>query len=133
MDIILLVLHVLLAFGIITLVLLQKGKGATEGATFGGGASTVFGASGSSNFLSKTTAILATVFFINSLALAYLAGHREQPTSLLDKIAQPVDASAELVEQPATDAPVDDMLPPADDAPVESSAADTEIPPPAAE
>ena len=133
MDIILLVLHVLLAFGIITLVLLQKGKGATEGATFGGGASTVFGASGSSNFLSKTTAILATVFFINSLALAYLAGHREQPTSLLDKIAQPVDAPAELVEQPATDAPVDDMLPPADDAPVESSAADTEIPPPAAE
>ncbi len=133
MDIILLVLHVLLAFGIITLVLLQKGKGATEGATFGGGASTVFGASGSSNFLSKTTAILATVFFINSLALAYLAGHREQPTSLLDKIAQPVDAPAEVVEQPATDAPVDDMLPPVDDAPADSSAAGAEIPPPAAE
>ena len=133
MDIILLVLHVLLALGIITLVLLQKGKGATEGATFGGGASTVFGASGSSNFLSKTTAILATIFFINSLALAYLAGHREQPTSLLDKIAQPVDAPAEVVEQPATDAPVDDMLPPADDAAADSSAADTEIPPPAAE
>ncbi len=133
MDIILLVLHVLLAFGIITLVLLQKGKGATEGATFGGGASTVFGASGSSNFLSKTTAILATIFFINSLALAYLAGHREQPTSLLDKIAQPVNAPAEVVEQPATEAPVDDMLPPADDAPADSSAAGAEIPPPAAE
>ncbi len=135
MDIILLVLHVLLALGIITLVLLQKGKGATEGATFGGGASTVFGASGSSNFLSKTTAILATIFFINSLALAYLAGHREQPTSLLDKIAQPADAPAEVIEQaaPAADAPVDDMLPPADDAAADSSAVDTEIPPPAAE
>ncbi len=131
MDIILLVLHVILAFGIITLVLLQKGKGATEGATFGGGASTVFGASGSSNFLSKTTAILATVFFINSLALAYLAGHREQPGSLLDKIAQP----AEVVEHaaPATDAPVADMPPPVDDAAAGSSTADTEIPPPAAE
>ena len=63
----LLILHVLLALGIITLVLLQKGKGAAEGAAFGGGASaSVFGASGSSNFLSKSTAICATLFFLNS-------------------------------------------------------------------
>jgi len=85
-NVLLLVLHVCLAFGIISLVLLQKGKGASEGATFGGGATSVFGASGSSNFLSKTTAILATGFFINSLALAYLAGHRDAPDSLIDAL-----------------------------------------------
>ena len=70
MDIILLVLHVVLSLGIITLVLLQKGAGATAGAAFGGGgggAGSVFGATGSSNFLSKTTAIFAVAFFINSL------------------------------------------------------------------
>ena len=128
MDIILLVLHVILAFGIITLVLLQKGKGATEGATFGGGASTVFGARGSSNFLSKSTAILATIFFVNSLALAYLAGHREQPGSVLDAIDQPVESVV-----PTVDAPVDELLPPVDDTAADSSTADTEIPPPAAE
>lgn len=65
MDIILLVLHVVLSLGIITLVLLQKGAGASAGAAFGGGggAGSVFGASGSANFLSKTTAIFATAFF----------------------------------------------------------------------
>jgi len=93
----LLVVHVFLALGIIGLVLLQKGKGASEGAMFGGGASTVFGASGSSNFLSKTTAILATLFFVNSLALAYLAANREEPTNLVDTIKENV----ETVEAPA--------------------------------
>ena len=88
-DVILLVLQVVLAVVIITLILLQKGKGASEGATFGGGgggggAGSVFGASGSSNFLSKTTAVLATAFFLNSLALAYLAGNRDVPTSVMD-------------------------------------------------
>ena len=63
MDIILLVLHVVLSLGIITLVLLQKGAGASAGAAFGGGgAGSVFGATGSANFLSKTTAILAIGF-----------------------------------------------------------------------
>ncbi len=126
-NVILLVLHVILAFGIITLVLLQKGKGATEGATFGGGgASTVFGARGSSNFLSKTTAILATVFFINSLALAYLAGNREPADSVLDTLTQ----EAPPAEQAA---PLDDMLPPLDDIAPASEAlpTDTEVPPPA--
>jgi len=88
-DTILLVVQVFMALAIITLILLQKGKGASEGATFGGGgggAGSVFGASGSSNFLSKTTAILATAFFINSLALAYLAGNRDVPTSVMDTI-----------------------------------------------
>lgn len=87
MDILLLVLHVILSLGIITLVLLQKGAGASAGASFGGGSGSVFGATGSANFLSKTTAVFATAFFINSLVLAYLASHREvQTDSVIDSL-----------------------------------------------
>jgi preprotein translocase subunit SecG len=101
-DIILLVLHVFLSLGIITLVLLQKGAGASAGAAFGGGAGSVFGASGSANFLSKTTAIFALSFFVNSLALAYLAANREvQTDSVIDAlIQQPV--AEEVIEVPGT-------------------------------
>ena len=103
MDIILLVLHVFLSLGIITLVLLQKGAGASAGAAFGGGgggAGSVFGASGSANFLSKTTAIFAIGFFVNSLALAYLAANREvQTDSVIDSLfEQPV--VEEVIEAP---------------------------------
>ncbi len=70
----LLIVHVLVAVGIVVFVLLQKGKGAEAGASFGGGASqTVFGSQGSANFLSRTTAILATTFFLTSFGLAYIA------------------------------------------------------------
>jgi len=70
MESIILIVHILLALGIIGFVMLQQGKGADAGASFGGGASqTVFGSSGSGNFLSRTTAILATVFFVTSLTL----------------------------------------------------------------
>lgn len=72
---IVLILHVLVGLGIIGLVLLQHGKGADMGAAFGSGASgSLFGATGSANFLSRTTAILATLFFLTSLGLSYLAG-----------------------------------------------------------
>jgi preprotein translocase subunit SecG len=71
---ILIVAHVLVALAIIGLVLLQHGKGADMGSGFGGGASgSLFGATGSANFLSRTTAVLATIFFLLSLALAYVA------------------------------------------------------------
>ena len=70
----LIVVHVLVALAIIGLVLLQHGKGADMGSGFGGGASgSLFGATGSANFLSRATAVLATIFFVLSLALAYLA------------------------------------------------------------
>jgi preprotein translocase subunit SecG len=70
----LIVAHVLVALAIIGLVLLQHGKGADMGSGFGGGASgSLFGATGSANFLSRTTAVLATLFFLLSLALAYVA------------------------------------------------------------
>ena len=66
--------HVLVALSIIGLVLLQHGKGADMGSGFGGGASSsLFGATGSANFLSRMTAVLATAFFLLSLALAYVA------------------------------------------------------------
>ncbi|MCJ7452375.1 MAG: preprotein translocase subunit SecG [Steroidobacteraceae bacterium] len=82
------VVHVLLAFGIIALVLLQRGKGADAGAGFGAGASgTVFGARGSASFLSRTTAVLATLFFLSSLALSYLFSHGAVPTSVMDRVA----------------------------------------------
>jgi preprotein translocase subunit SecG len=101
-DILLLVLHVILSLGIITLVLLQKGAGATAGASFGGGgAGSVFGASGSANFLSKTTAILATCFFLNSTALAYLASHREvKNDSVLDVMTTPAPESNKPETEP---------------------------------
>ncbi|TAK70996.1 MAG: preprotein translocase subunit SecG [Betaproteobacteria bacterium] len=72
-----LTIHVLVALGIIFLVLLQHGKGADMGAAFGGGSSgSLFGATGSANFLSRTTAALAVVFFLTSLGLAYVATHK---------------------------------------------------------
>ncbi len=70
-------LHVLIALAIIGLVLLQHGKGADMGSGFGGGASSsLFGATGSANFLSRATAVLATLFFLTSLGLAYLATNK---------------------------------------------------------
>ena len=75
-----LTLQVLSAVGIIVLVLLQQGKGADMGAAFGSGsAGSLFGSSGSANFLSRTTAVLATVFFLATLALSYLATQSRQP------------------------------------------------------
>lgn len=72
-----LVVHLLTAIGVIGLVLLQHGKGADMGAAFGSGSSgSLFGASGSANFLSRTTAVLATLFFITSLTLAYIAASK---------------------------------------------------------
>lgn len=71
------VFHVLAAVGIIGLVLIQHGKGADAGAAFGSGASgSVFGASGSANFLSRATAILAVVFFLTSLGLTYFSSRK---------------------------------------------------------
>jgi preprotein translocase subunit SecG len=108
LNAILLVLQVLLAIGLIALILLQHGKGADAGAAFGSGASaTVFGAKGSGNFLTKATAILATLFFITCLGLAYIASHREGPGSIVDSVvnSQPVEEVA-----PAADSVSD--LPP---------------------
>jgi preprotein translocase subunit SecG len=86
-----LIVHVLTAIGIIGLVLLQHGKGADVGAAFGGGASgSLFGATGSANFLSRATAILAAVFFLSSLGLAYLATAKPRTSgSVMDRAGPP--------------------------------------------
>jgi preprotein translocase subunit SecG len=76
-----LAIHILVALGVIALVLLQHGKGADMGAAFGSGASgSLFGATGSANFLSRTTAVLAAIFFITSLSLAYIASNKPKTT-----------------------------------------------------
>ena len=106
------IVHLFLCIGIVGLVLLQRGKGADAGAGFGAGASgTVFGARGSASFLSRTTAVLATLFFITCLTLAYLGNAQVKTTSVLDQVADPnaVPAAAPAsqgVQIPApTDAP----------------------------
>ncbi|MBU9462214.1 preprotein translocase subunit SecG [Burkholderia multivorans] len=76
------VVQVLSALGVIGLVLLQHGKGADMGAAFGNGASgSLFGATGSANFLSRTTAVLATVFFVATLALTYIGSYKSTPSA----------------------------------------------------
>ena len=76
--------HVLVAAALVGLVLLQHGKGADMGAAFGSGSSgSLFGAAGSANFLSRTTAILATVFFLSSLGLTYFGATRSGPTDIM--------------------------------------------------
>jgi preprotein translocase subunit SecG len=76
-----LTVHILAALGVIGLVLVQHGKGADMGAAFGSGASgSLFGATGSANFLSRTTSVLAAVFFVTSLSLAYIASNKPKTT-----------------------------------------------------
>jgi len=111
---ILIVAHVLVALAIIGLVLLQHGKGADMGSGFGGGASgSLFGATGSANFLSRTTAVLATLFFLLSLALAYVATKKPvEPGGVMDAVRTRPDkgpekkpGAEETKPQPAAPAP----------------------------
>ena len=96
------VFHVLLAASIIGLVLIQRGKGADAGAGFGAGASgTVFGSRGSGSFLSRTTAILATLFFLTSLGLTYLFSQQKAPTSVVDTVQQSAPAPAPAADPTA--------------------------------
>lgn len=100
------ILHMFLCVGIIGLVLLQRGKGADAGAGFGAGASgTVFGARGSASFLSRTTAVLATLFFATCLTLAYLGNSQVKSSSVIDRVAVPAaseSASSESLQIPAS-------------------------------
>lgn len=105
-----LTVHILVGLGVIGLVLIQHGKGADMGAAFGSGASgSLFGASGSANFMSRTTGVLATMFFITSLSLSYLATTR------------PAASGSVMDNMPAQSAPVNSV--PAPVAPAENSPA----------
>ena len=103
---VLLVIHILIALALIGLVLIQHGKGADVGATFGSGASgTIFGSQGSANFLSRTTAYLAVAFFVINLTLAYLGNKEAFHRRALD-ITAPIGAPAAPANSaPATTAP----------------------------
>ncbi len=97
----LLTVHILVGVAIIGLVLIQHGKGADMGAAFGSGASgSLFGASGSANFLSRTTAILATVFFLTSLGLTYLASTKPKASASVMDTVKTLPAGAAPAEAP---------------------------------
>jgi preprotein translocase subunit SecG len=100
------VVHVLTAMVLVGLVLMQHGKGADMGAAFGtGSAGSLFGSSGSANFLSRSTAVAATLFFITSLSLTYIYSHPAEKLGVMDK----VDSAATQA------APVAPAMVPADD------------------
>jgi preprotein translocase subunit SecG len=109
MEQIVLIIHVLAAAGLIGFILIQQGKGAEVGASFGSGASqTLFGSQGSGSFLTRATAILATVFFVTSLTLGYLATHRIEPKGideLLDKMQTIGDAEKDASNKKEGDIP----------------------------
>ena len=101
---IVLVIDIISAVALIALILLQQGKGADIGAAFGSGASqTLFGARGSANFLTRTTAILGTVFFLSNLGMAWLYAQQMVPANVTKSV---------VIEQPAkteTPAPPTDV------------------------
>ena len=103
---VILAIQMLAALGMIGLILIQHGKGADMGAAFGSGsAGSLFGASGSANFLSRTTAVLAAVFFVTTLALAYLGNARPASTgSVLEGPAATAPAPATEASVPAAPA-----------------------------
>ncbi len=106
MENIIVIVHIVIAIGIIALVLIQQGKGAEAGASFGGGASqTVFGSAGSGNFLTRATSFFAVVFFASSFALAYFA--KEKATGIIDA-GLPGIQEVQVVE-PETEVPAIDQ------------------------
>ena len=117
LETLLLVLHLLTAVAVCGFVLLQHGKGADMGAAFGSGASgSLFGAAGSANFLSRTTAVLATVFFLSSLGLTWFAasqgGTRQAvERGVMDKL--PVTKTVDVPSPPAGTAPAAPTVEPA--------------------
>jgi preprotein translocase subunit SecG len=146
----LIVLHVIVCTFLVLVVLLQAGKGGGIGIAFGGGGSqTVFGSSGAGNFLTRLTAICATIFFLNSLGLAYLssrsdstrlqklaeqkAATKKADDEAKNKVIKDVEKAREALKTPGTETPA--ATPPAATPPAEGSAkpAETKAPAPAAE
>jgi preprotein translocase subunit SecG len=124
MQTLLVVFHMMLSVGLIALILIQHGKGADIGAAFGSGASaTVFGARGSGSFLSRTTAILATLFFLTSMALAYFAAQVTAPKGVMDaveprQVEQPAAPESEVPLPPGAQVPTQIEVPVPQESPV---------------
>ncbi|MEH6501917.1 MAG: preprotein translocase subunit SecG [Pseudoalteromonas distincta] len=110
-ETVVIVIHLMVAIALVGLVLMQQGKGAETGASFGSGASgTVFGSQGSATFLSRLTGILAAVFFVTSLGLAYYASH--QSDVIRDAgLPEPALQTAPVVPAASEDVPVLEMEP----------------------
>jgi len=119
-----LVIHVMIALSLIGLILIQHGKGADAGAAFGSGASgTVFGSQGAASFLTRTTAALATGFFVTSLSLGYIVHQGEAPTSVVDSVPAAVESVT-----PAAPMPAEDVAPVTPAAAVPAGPADVPLP-----
>jgi preprotein translocase subunit SecG len=137
MQTILTVFHIFLAVGLVGLILIQHGKGADMGAAFGSGASgTVFGAKGSASFLTRTTALLATLFFVTSMVLAYFASQRNEQVGIMEALDQQAPATqveelqqSDIPPVPGTQSDVPDVAPGAESA-VPAPAVDDEAMPP---
>lgn len=98
--------YLVVAVLLIAFVLMQQGKGADAGASFGAGASaTVFGSAGSANFLSRTTALLATIFFAISLVIGNLSSNTKAPTSQFEDLSQVEQKQVEPVKTENNDIP----------------------------
>ena len=111
-------MHVIAAVVIIVLVLMQQGKGADMGASFGAGASaTLFGSSGSGNFMSRATAVLATIFFVNSLLLAWIVAHPEGAAPSVVESVVSTPAAEESAEPSDVPVPAGDSSSDAADVP----------------
>jgi len=106
METVILIFHVLAALCVIGLVLLQHGKGADMGAAFGSGsAGSLFGSSGSANFLSRTTGFLAALFFLTSLGLTYVSSHKGRPEGVMSTHQEAPVEPAKNIPAPGTAAP----------------------------
>lgn len=104
--------HVILAVVLIVLVLLQHGKGADMGAAFGSGsAGSLFGATGSATFLSRTTGIIAAMFFITSMSLTYLSMNRTEDLGVMGLIEDAIESSAEEMSRPIVPDAADNEIP----------------------
>jgi preprotein translocase subunit SecG len=102
MEFIVWIFHVLAAMAVIGLVLMQHGKGADMGAAFGSGSSgSLFGATGSANFLSRTTAVLATAFFLTSMGLTYFSGQKGNAAKQASLPAQPAAPQPAPLQSPS--------------------------------
>jgi preprotein translocase subunit SecG len=106
MTILLIIFHILICVALVMIVLLQTGKGADMGAAFGGGSSqTLFGSSGASTFLTKSTTMVAVAFMITSLGLAYISSSQKS-SSIMQDVTVPVEEKMDLTtvdQNPATE------------------------------
>ena len=129
---ILLIVQIMVSISMGVLILLQQGKGADAGAAFGSGASgTVFGAGGAGNFMTRTTAILATVFFVNCLALAWFVSQKTVTSSVVESVMPSTTPKAPVID---TDVPAQSgqpkasvSTPQAEDVPVQTEQSNTPV------